>query len=115
MRITVKDMIGPRCIIQEDGQRIYEAIHAPLLNGKSVVLDFEGVRQFASPFFNVAIGQLLKDIKPDTLRSLLSFEKLTSTGRMVVERVIENASRYHTEVDYRKIVDSILEKQSKES
>jgi hypothetical protein len=115
MKITIKDMIGPRCIIQEDGQRIYEAIHAPLLNGNSVVLDFDGVRQFASPFFNFAIGQLLKDIKPETLRSLISFEKITSTGRMVVERVIENASRYHTDVDYRKIVDSILEKQSKES
>jgi hypothetical protein len=108
-------MIGPRCIIQEDGQRIYEAIHGSLLNGNSVILDFEGVRQFASPFFNVAIGQLLKDINPDTLRSLISFENLTSTGRMLVERVIENASRYHADVDYRKIVDSILEKQSKES
>lgn len=114
MKITVEN-IGTRCIIQEDGQRIYETIHAHLLSGNSVVLDFEGVRQFASPFFNFAIGKLLKDIKPDTLRSLLSFEKLTSTGKMVVERVIENASRYHTDMDYQKVVDSVLERQSRES
>ncbi len=38
MKITVKDMIGPRCIIQEDGQRIYEAIHAvPIKPQKSKV------------------------------------------------------------------------------
>ncbi|NUM33664.1 MAG: STAS-like domain-containing protein [Candidatus Brocadiae bacterium] len=115
MKLIIKDIIGPRCITQEDGQKIYEKIHNPLLKGESIILNFEGVRQFASPFFNFAIGQLLKDIKTETLRSLLSFDHLTPAGKMVVERVIENASVYHTDIDYKKIVDSILEEQEKES
>lgn len=115
MRVTIKDMIGPRCIVKEDGQRVYDSIHDTLKKGEPVTLDFSGITQFASPFFNFAIGQLLKDISVEDLRRLLQIENLEPTGKLVVERVIENASRYHTDVDYRKIVDSILEQQAKEA
>ena len=77
MRISIKDKIGPRCIIKEDGQKVYDAIHGKLRNGETVTLDFAGVRQFASPFFNFAIGQLLQDITEDDLRRLLKIENLT--------------------------------------
>jgi hypothetical protein len=115
MKISIKDKIGPRCIIKEDGQKVYDEIHGPLKNSKTVTLDFNGVTQFASPFFNFAIGQLLKDIPEADLRRLLQIEHLNETGRMVVERVIENAAKYHGDKDYRKIVDDILEQQAKES
>jgi hypothetical protein len=115
MKLSIRDQIGPRCIIREDGQKIYEAIQSPLKNGEPVILDFEGVRQFASPFFNFAVGQLLKDISEAELRRLLHIENLNETGKMVVERVIENAAKYHGDKDYRKIVDDILEQQARES
>jgi hypothetical protein len=115
MKIIIKDEIGPRCIIKEDGQKIYERIHEPLKEGEIVTLDFGGVAQFASPFFNFAIGQLLKDIEEKDLRRLLQIENLNETGKLVVERVIENAAKYHGDVNYRKIVDDILEQQAKES
>jgi hypothetical protein len=115
MEIIIKDIIGPRCIIKEDGQKIYEKIHEPLTKAETVTLDFDSVAQFASPFFNFAIGQLLKDIEEKDLRRLLRVENLNETGKLVVERVIENAARYHTDIDYRKIVDDILEQQAKES
>ena len=115
MRISIKNKIGPRCIIKEDGQKIYAAVHGALKKGETVALDFEDVNQFASPFFNFAIGQLLKDITEADLRRLLQIEHLNETGRLVVERVIENAAKYHGDKDYRKIVDDILEQQAMES
>lgn len=115
MRISIRDNVGPRCIIKEDGQKIFDAIHDSLQKGESVSLDFAGVTQFASPFFNFAIGQLLKDINEDDLSRLLQIENLNETGKLVVERVIENAAKYHGDKDYRKIVDDILEQQAKES
>ena len=115
MHLTIKDIIGPRCIVKEDGQRVYDRIHDTLKKKEPVTLDFSGVTQFASPFFNFAIGQLLKDIEEDDLRRLLQIENLDPPGRLVVERVIENASRYHTDVDYRKIVDDILGQQAREA
>jgi hypothetical protein len=115
MKLFIKDKIGPRCIIKEDGQKVYDEIHEPLKNGETVTLDFGGVKQFASPFFNFAIGQLLKDIEEGDLRRLLQIENLNETGKLVMERVIENATKYHGDKDYRKIVDDILEKQARES
>jgi hypothetical protein len=58
---------------------------------------------------------LLKDIEEGELRRLLQIENLNGTGRLVVERVIENAAKYHGDKDYRKIVDDILEQQARES
>jgi len=115
MKLIIKETIGSRCIVKEDGQRVYDAIHDSLGQGETVILDFSGISQFASPFFNFAIGQLLKDIKVENLRNLLKLENLDSTGRLVVDRVIENAGRYHSDIDYKKIVDSILEEQARES
>jgi hypothetical protein len=115
MKLFIKDKIGPRCIIKEDGQKIYDEIHGPLKKGETVILNFDGVKQFASPFFNFAIGQLLMDINENDLRQLLHVELLNETGKLVVERVIENAAKYHGNKDYRKIVDDILEQQAKES
>ena len=112
MKLSIKDKIGPRCIIKEDGQKVFDEIFGPLKNGETVTLDFTGVSQFASPFFNFAIGQLLKGMQEADLRRLLQIENLNETGNLVVERVIENAAKYHGDRDYRKIVDDILEQQA---
>ncbi|MDM8551319.1 DUF4325 domain-containing protein [Desulfobacterales bacterium HSG2] len=71
--------------------------------------------QFASPFFNFAIGQLLKDIAEADLRELLNIQHLNETGKLVFDLVIENAAKYHGDKGYRKIVDDILGQQAKES
>ncbi len=115
MKISIKDKIGPRCIIKEDGQKVYDQIHDPLKKGEAMTLDFDGVSQFASPFFNFAIGQLLKDMSAQTLRQQLRIEHLNEVGSQVVERVIENAGKYHGNKDYQKIVDDILAEQAKEA
>jgi hypothetical protein len=115
MELRIQDLIGARCITKDDGQRIYDAIQVALKGGEPVTLDFAGVTQFASPFFNFAIGQLLKDVPIGDLKSLLSIKNLVPDGRLVVDRVIENASRYHSDLNYQKIVDSILNQQAEEA
>lgn len=115
MKFKIKELIGTRCIIKEDGQKIYNTIHELLKHGNDVTLDFEGVTQFASPFFNFAIGQLLKDIKKKDLENLLKIENISEIGNQVIERVIENAAQYHGNPNYRKIVDDILKQQEEEA
>jgi hypothetical protein len=115
MNLVIKDLIGIRCIIKEDGQKIYDVIRKPIRQGDTVTLDFMGVTQFASPFFNFAIGQLLKDVKEEDLRRLLKIINLEEFGLHIVRRVIENASQYQTDVNYQKVIDDILEQQAKES
>lgn len=115
MKLSIRDTIGPRCIIKEDGQKIFNAICDPLKRGETVTLDFDGVSQFATPFFNFAIGQLLNYIPEADVRRFLQFESLNETGNSVVERVIENATKQHADKQYRDIVEEILTKQAKES
>lgn len=115
MEFKVIDHVGQRCITKNQGQQVYDLIHPLLLNGETVTLDFEGVKQFASPFFNTAIGQLLKDIKDDDFERLLHFEKLGKDSRLVVTQVIENAKNYHRNIDYKQMVDSILQQTDAES
>ncbi|MFM0512068.1 STAS-like domain-containing protein [Paraburkholderia sp. RL17-373-BIF-A] len=113
MKLNIQAEVGSRCIVAEDGQRIHDLIIGALKDGENVFLDFENVRQFASPFFNFSVGQLLSDVSEETLRNLLHLENLNDVGRLVVERVIANASKYQGNEDYKKIVDDILERQAK--
>ncbi len=115
MNLKIKEIVGPRCIIREDGQKIYEVIHPVIMKSKIITLDFEGVTQFASPFFNFAIGQLLKDTKKEDLEHLLKIENISETGRQVIDRVIENAAQYHSNPNYRAIVDDLLKQQEQDS
>ena len=110
MDISIRNEIGTRCITQEDGQIIYNIVRSNLLNGKNVVIDFEGVSQFASPFFNFAVGQLLKDIQYDTIQKLLVPKNLNQVGNMLYKKVLENAKEYHSNSKYREAVDAALNK-----
>jgi len=106
--ISVMDELGEHCVTVAQGEAIYAMIHPHLANNESVVLDFEGVAVFASPFFNAAIGQLLKDLKPDQLNTLLRIENLEPYGLETMAHVIENSKEYFANPAMRKALDQIL-------
>jgi hypothetical protein len=112
MRLEIKDFIGTRCITSDDGQRIFDAIYPSLHKGEQTILNFEGVTIFASPFFNFAIGQLLKDLDPDKLNKLLKIENLLPESNLVLRRVIKNAWEYYTKPNTKEAIDDILKKQA---
>lgn len=107
----VMEIVGENCITLEDGETIYELIHPILANGEAVALDFTGVRIFASPFMNAAIGQLLLDLKPDDLNRLLIIdrEKITPVGLSILRRVIQNAKAYYADPLTKQAVDEVLQ------
>lgn len=115
MRILIKEYNGTRCILKEDGQRLHDKISSLLKHGEDIYLDFSNVKMFASPFFNYSIGQLFNTFTLEEIRSHLHIENLEPVGHSIIERVIENANKFKTNVDFKKIVDEILEQQAKES
>lgn len=113
MKVSVLDFVGPRCIVAADGQRLHDEIVGSLQAGEPVCLDFSGVKLFASPFFNYAIGQLLNEISEPDLRGLLCLEGLSDVGRSVVDVVVANAVKYQSGGDdYKRIVEDILARQA---
>jgi len=109
MEIKIIDEVGENCITPDDGALIYGKIHPVLKNEGEVTLDFSGVEVFASPFFNAAIGHLLKDIDVEALRKHLNVIGLASAGREVWDRVIENSKQYFSaDEQTRKAMDDII-------
>ena len=78
--------------------------------GREVELDFDGVSVFASLFFNAAIGQLLKDIGPETLNRLLHLDNLNPLGQDLLRRVIDNSKRYYASKEYRDVQARVLQR-----
>lgn len=112
MAFKVFDIVGEYAITADSGQKIYEQIHPVLVAGKAVKLDFTGVKVFASPFFNFAIGQLLKDIAADRLNQLLEVTELSSDGLNILKRIIANAKQYYSDERFRNAVDSVVAEQA---
>jgi hypothetical protein len=108
MEINIRQDLGENCMTLKQGQSLYDAIYPQLQSGETVELDFMGVRIFASPFFNYAIGQLLRDLKADRLNELLIIKNLNAVGSNTLELVIENAQRYYSDVKFRHAKDEVI-------
>ncbi len=115
LKVKIADLVGEHCVTSDDGQKVYEQIVPRLQSNEEVCLDFVGVSVFASPFFNFAVGQLLKDFTPDRLNSLISVENLTSDGTSVWKRVIQNAKEYYRNPKAKKAFDSTIEEEAEEA
>jgi len=111
-KYNIYDLVGKYCMTLEDGQKVYKLIHPELKAERPVEVDFAGVNIFASPFFNFAIGQLLGDIKPETLNRLLKVSNLNPVGKQVLKAVIENSKRYYSDEYTRKAVDKVVSEQA---
>ncbi len=112
MKYKVYELIGENCISRNAGQQIYDRIHPQLQAGKSVELDFAGVRRFLTVFFNIAIGQLLRDIRAEDLDQLLVVSNLSPLGQQTYDNVIEYAKPYYSDEQYREAVDEMVLEQS---
>ena len=115
MKYDIHELIGANAITLDDGQRVFDLIHPHLAAGRAVELDFTRVAVYASPFFNAALGQLLRDFKPEDLNRQLRLEGLNPVGRDVAKRVIENSKQYYSSEDYRRAQHEVLERLAKET
>lgn len=114
MTLKVKEITGINCISLSDGQAVYERIYPELKAGKAILLDFEGIRVFASPFFNAAVGQLLRDISAPALNDLLKVSDLPPNGVDTLKKVIENSRSYYSSEENQQAVEEALKQEEKE-
>ncbi|WP_221293291.1 STAS-like domain-containing protein [Stutzerimonas stutzeri] len=98
-QIKIFELTGKNAISMQSGEKLYAALHNKLVVGDKIVVDFEGVALFASPFFNASIGLLLKDISIENLQRQLSIINLSDVGRDLLNHVISNALVFYKNVD----------------
>lgn len=113
--IRVVDITGPFALAGDDGQRLYDRMYAILGAAQNAQVDFYGVRVIATPFFNAAVGRLLKDVSPDELRNRILFKNLSLAAERTLALVIENAKQYYHDPGAREALDKILIEHGDES
>lgn len=106
--IRLAEHLGPFVITPDDGWRIYRILQPLLEAGHRVVLDFEHVEICATPFLNIAIGQLLHNRTDTRLHELLTFKDLPAAAAAVLEIVLQNAKEYYTDPVARAALDAVL-------
>ncbi len=105
--IRVYDLCRENCIAQKHATALHEIIHAELHAGRKVELDFAGTRRFLTIFFNLAVGQLYRDIPADVIERSLKVTNLEDLGQRVYLDAIDSAKLYYNDSEYRKAVDSV--------
>lgn len=108
MQVPVHDLTGDNAILRAKGQKLYDRVHPALVAGREVELDFTGVKVFSSPFLNVAIGQLLRDLTPETLNRLLRCENITPAGLNALRVVISSAKEYYSSERTARAIDEAV-------
>jgi hypothetical protein len=114
LRITIASLFGENCITAEDGEVLREKIAAALDAEQKVELDFAGVSVVSTPFFNVAVGELMRNYDRDTLNAGVVFENLSSDATSLLVRVVKNARDYFRNPKVREAVDEMHAEQSGE-
>lgn len=112
MKYKVDEIVGQYCITADGGQKLYDLIYPELNACNPVELDFTGVKVFASPFFNFALGQLLRDIPAEKLWGLVQFTALNPNGQYVLERVLANAKHYYSDKQFQDAVNAVVAEQT---
>lgn len=110
MKIQVAAHFGEHCITKEDGQALRGLISEALPRlGKNerLEVDFSGSAVFSSPFFNEAIGELLRHHEATELNQKLVLLGLPPDAYALVSRVITNAREYFSNPRIRKTVDEL--------
>ena len=108
LEIRVLDMVGEFAITPGDGQQVYDRIRPELREGHAVLLDFTGVRVVASPFLNMAVGQLLEDEPYGDIPDRIEMTGLSPHDTNLFERVIANARDYYGNPVARRAIDRAI-------
>lgn len=94
-KVLVSELVGKNAISMQSGGKLYDKIYPILILGESLVLSFDGVSLYASPFFNASIGLMLKDLAVENLQRQVKIEGISEVGRSLLNHVIENAITYY--------------------
>ena len=94
MTFNIFEIVGPYCVVSDDGERLSEQVATELSAGRCVELDFSGVKDVISAFLNPAIGSLYGRFPKDFISANLRLTGLDETDAEIVEIVRERAIRY---------------------
>ena len=62
-----------------------------LSEGDKIILDFEGISLFATPFFNASIGYFILNLGPEKFNEVFKLHQISELGLNTYQHSYENA------------------------
>lgn len=108
--IMIKNLCANALSI-DDGEKIKKEIESILKNSEKVILDFNGISLFATPFFNACIGYYVVEFSPKGFEKKIECINLSDLGKETLKFSYDNAvivyNRNLSSEDQQKINDII--------
>lgn len=97
------DITGENAVDRDtEGKDVYTEINRLLTDGKSVIVDCEGVRIITAAFLNYAVGHLLSTFKRDFLKLNLRFTNYPVWLPQTIRAVVDNAEVFYASKELEK-------------
>lgn len=89
--IEICDLIGSEYgVLEEDAQRVCDALVTALQEGRKVVLSFAGIVILTTPFVRALIGDLYERFSPAQLQASLRLENISPDNATVFKFVADD-------------------------
>lgn len=105
MRIKLCESIGENCQSVDEGKMVHGMILQEMREGRSVEIDFSGVKMILTPFLNMAFGKLFDFFDKNRIMSALQFRNISAEHLKKVNELID----YVDGLDSDKIARETLE------
>jgi hypothetical protein len=83
--------ITSMAMTEDDGMKLREVMGNALKENHDIVLDFEGIDLFATPFFNSSIGYFILQLTPQTYDEKVTVTHITDLGKETYSHSYQNA------------------------
>lgn len=99
--------IAEIAMTEDAGMELRKKIAEVLKKCEKVVLDFENVMLFATPFFNASVGYYIFELSPEKYQEVISTKNLSALGKETYDHSVENAQSIYEKRENRDVVGRI--------
>lgn len=101
MNQTIKiKAITSMAMTEDAGFQLRKEMNEAMQNEQQIILDFEGIKLFATPFFNASIGYFVMRLSPEKYKEQVKVINLTELGMETYTHSFQNAvSVYESKAD----------------
>ena len=87
-----------KCMAQKSGLVLRKLIEEALKNDEEIILDFDGIKLFASPFFNISLGYIISNYGEERFNSI-KIINISELGDRVIAQVKNNSLKSKDDED----------------
>jgi hypothetical protein len=109
MKIILVDAVSINCSSIDDGQLLFDQVFPELKEGRSVEIDFKGVKSVLTPFLHNSIGKLLESFAKEKVMEKLVFCNISQEQLKQVNNYIDRIDKERLQNDSRESLRDLFE------